>query len=169
MFVFVCVVYILIRSISMCVSMQAKYATSPTPSSLTCAATNVCTLTAVHRSSARTAGRCSAPHPPSTSIGASVKGKTISQQGGCLPRVCHSLAPLAWTNQLWRWATAVLGWLIILGQVATMVGLPSLLPQPFPSASPASSLLDSTTGLHSFLPLHLSDKHPMHQWDLVEI
>lgn len=79
---------------------QVRYATRLILSSLTCAATNVCMRTAVHRSSARTVGRCLAPRRPSTSTVVSVKEKIISQQGGCLLMVCHFLVALAWTNQL---------------------------------------------------------------------
>lgn len=142
-------------------ALQVRFATRPTPSSLTCAATNACMLTAAHRSSARTVGRCSAPRLPSTSIGVSVKAKIISQQGGCLLRVCHFLVPLGWTNQLWQWAIAVLDWPITLGPLAT-VGLLSLQPQHSLSASLASSLLDCTTGHHSFLQPLQSDSQPMH-------
>lgn len=153
----------LMQSMLVSVSQQVKSATSPTPSSLTFAATNACTLTAAHRSNVRTVGKCSAPPLPSTSTGASVKGRTTSQQEGCLPRVCHSLGPPAWTNQLLQWVTAVQDLLIILGLADITADLRSLLPQHFLSASLACSPLDFITGRHSFLPqLLLSDSHPTH-------
>lgn len=84
--------------------LQARCATSPTPSSQTCAGTSACMPIVGLRSSAKTVARCSAPLHPSTNTAASVKEKTIlpPPQAGSSALAWFSLALQEWTSRPWE-------------------------------------------------------------------